>query len=309
MFGKGEPEPPKPAKAPSPPPVPEPAPAPHPQQSMIDFSSPAPAPTSTSTSTSAILTGINDMPSYDDSNSKLLLNGADYNFAATSENKADTSSGAAAANINDDVNDSDSSKKAAKKKQKKKVVKKKKKAPVDDETAEDDNDGDGGDDGDDGDDDGKGGRHCLQMFYKISWYKPYFDLDTLDFFKRFAWGCVPNIGFFDKVGRGDFYGPFWITTTLLLFLGIASNFASYIAYSQEKRGDEWNYDFYKLSIGAAVFYGYIIVIPIIFYLILRFFNHAGLSLLKCFCAYGYSLAPYIVFTVIIKLFLLFYFVV
>ena len=274
---------------------------------MIDFSAPVATSSSSSSTTSsssygAILTGINDEPSggsggdkyndfFDNIESKPIAikeESQNVDFEAEQEGEA-----------------AEKPQKSKKKEKKKKVVKKKKKVVASEEDAEADEDGDDDNEGDNDGDDEKGGRHCLQMFYKISWYKPYFDIDTKDFFKRTLFGLIPKVDFFEKVGKGDFYGPFWITTTLLLFLGIASNFAAYIAYEAEGKGNEWNYNFFKLAVGAGVFYGYLIVIPIIFWAIQRFFNHAGLSILQCFCAYGYSFTPYIIITVKILLLLLF----
>lgn len=275
---------------------------------MIDFSAPVAKPTTTTTTTSttssssggygAILTGINDEPSSSSSGSSsdkyndFFDNIESKPIAIKEENQnvdfeAEQEEALAA-------EEKPQKGKKDKKKIKKKVVKKKKKVADNDEDAEAD---ENGEEEEEEDEEEKGGRHCLQMFYKISWYKPYFDIDTADFFKRLLFGLIPKVDFFEKVGKGDFYGPFWITTTLLLFLGIASNFAAYIAYEAEGKGDDWNYNFFKLAVGAGVFYGYLIVIPIIFWAVQKFFNHAGLTILQCFCAYGYSFTPYIIITV------------
>lgn len=305
VFGKGEPEPAKPAKAPSPPPAarsPSPPPASNPQQSMIDFSAPVASTSSGSGSNSygAILTGINDEPSYTSGTGSDKYNdffdNVDSKPIAIKEEKQESVDFEAEQEGSSGGKQTQKNKKEAKKEKKKvkKVVKKKNKAADNDEDAEADNDDGNGED----EEKEEKGRHVLQMFYKISWYKPYFDIDTVDFFKRLLYGLTPKVNFFEKVGKGDFYGPFWVTTTLLLFLAIASNFAAYVAYESEGKGDEWNYNFFKLAVGAGVFYGYLIIIPIIFWAIQKFFNKAGLTLLQCFCAYGYSFTSYIIITLI-----------
>lgn len=260
---------------------------------MIDFSSPAPAASGSSNSYGAILTGINDEPA---ASSISYTNDSQYNafFGDASEpSTADSSDALQKDNDGDvDFEKKDEPEKKKKGAKKKKVVKKKKVKSAEIVEGDEEEEGE-----EDKAEEKEEERHCYHMFYKISWYKQFFDLDSADFFKRFLWGLVPRVSFFEKVGKGDFYGPFWITTTLLLFLAIASNFASYIAFHNEGKGDQWNYNFYKLCVGAGVFYGYVIVIPIGFWAVQKFIVGSGITLLKCFCAYGYSFAPYIIITV------------
>lgn len=168
-------------------------------------------------------------------------------------------------------------------------------------------DDDDGDDGDDGDDDGAAGseggakkksKRRWYDFWKPSFYRPYFDVDTRDVLTRCLAGLMP-VGkpFFERVeGNPDLYGPFWVTTTILFLLGIASNFAEYIAYWWAGAGAHWTYNFYKISIAAAVFYVFIAVVPVLMWLLQRFVVKGKLTAIQVYCLYGYSLTAFLVAT-------------
>jgi len=135
-------------------------------------------------------------------------------------------------------------------------------------------------------------------FWKPSFYQPYFDVDTMDVLRRCLAGLVP-IGkpFFERIqGNPDMYGPFWVTTTVLFLLAISSNFAEYLAYWMNGVESHWEYDFYKISIGAAVFYGFLALVPLIIWAIQRFVVKAKLTLIQIYCVYGYSLTAFLIAT-------------
>jgi len=141
-------------------------------------------------------------------------------------------------------------------------------------------------------------RRKWYHFWKPSFYQPYFDVDTKDVLRRCVAGLVP-VGkpFFERVeGNPDFYGPFWVTTTVLFLLAIASNFAEYIAYWSNGVESHWTYDFYKISIGAGVFYGFLILVPLVLWLLVRFLVKVKLTPIQVYCVYGYSLSSFLVAT-------------
>jgi len=158
--------------------------------------------------------------------------------------------------------------------------------------------------GNDDDDSGAGGdgnpkpKRKWYNFWRPSFYRPYFDVDTKDVLLRCVAGIVP-VGkpFFERVqGNPDLYGPFWITTTILFLLAISSNFAEYIAYYNEGVAKHWQANFYKVSIAAAVFYAYLIFLPIIIWALQRFMVKAKLTLFQITCVYGYSLTAFLIAT-------------
>lgn len=144
----------------------------------------------------------------------------------------------------------------------------------------------------------KAERKWYHFLYKISWYQPYFDVDLSDVLLRLLAGVIPlGKGFFARVGdRPDIYGPFWLTTTLLFLLAIASNFASFVAYWWAGRRDDWEYDFYKLSIAAAVFYAYVAIAPLILWAVQHWWLKASLNPVHCWCIYGYTLGAFAIIT-------------
>ena len=135
-------------------------------------------------------------------------------------------------------------------------------------------------------------------FWRPSFYQPYFDVDTKDVFARCFAGLVPfGKPFFERVqGNPDLYGPFWVTTTVLFLLAICSNFAEYIAYWWEDVSEHWTYDFYKVSVAAAVFYAFLIFVPIILWALQRFLARAKLTYIQVACVYGYSLTAFLIAT-------------
>jgi len=141
-------------------------------------------------------------------------------------------------------------------------------------------------------------RRKWYNFWKPSFYQPYFDVDTKDVFARCFAGIVPfGKPFFERVqGNPDLYGPFWVTTTVLFLLAISSNFAEYIAYWWEGVEEHWNYDFYKVTVAAAVFYAFLIIVPIVIWALQRFLVRAKLTYNQVACVYGYSLTSFLIAT-------------
>lgn len=137
-------------------------------------------------------------------------------------------------------------------------------------------------------------------FYNIKRYRGLFNVDTTDVLARMFRAVLL---FF----RGDFleytddnpdlYGPFWVATTLIFVSAAAGNLASYIDYLQKRTpGDtshgSWYYDVDKVGGSFGIFYGYVGVVGLVLYLILRWFK-AGTRLAAVWCVYGYALAVFI----------------
>jgi hypothetical protein len=130
-------------------------------------------------------------------------------------------------------------------------------------------------------------------FYQLAYYQHYFDVTTSQIRSRLFRALLPMTGgkfYHDEDSKPDFYGPFWITTTLIFLLAAAGNFANYISFiannaqtnyqpSTVVNGTEpepsaqhtldhllvWTYDFEKVSVGASVFYAWITLVPAIVY--------------------------------------------
>uniref|UniRef100_A0A6B2L9W2 Protein YIPF n=1 Tax=Arcella intermedia TaxID=1963864 RepID=A0A6B2L9W2_9EUKA len=121
-----------------------------------------------------------------------------------------------------------------------------------------------------------------ESVWSISTYKKYFNVSSGDVLIRCARSMWPfKYDFLEAVKNNpDFYGPFWITTTLIFMMAAAANFASPLPY-----------DFYKLTTGAAVIYGYDFGVPLLFWIYAKWAD-LPVSLIDVLCIYGYSLFIY-----------------
>uniref|UniRef100_A0A2P2IW84 Protein YIP n=1 Tax=Rhizophora mucronata TaxID=61149 RepID=A0A2P2IW84_RHIMU len=128
--------------------------------------------------------------------------------------------------------------------------------------------------------------------FTVNAYKPYFDVDTSDVMERIKDSLFPFRGTFNEktASNPDLYGPFWICTTLIFVAASIGTFVTYIAHKLQKK--EWDYDINLVTWSAGLFYGYVTVVPLVLYVILKYFS-APSGLAQLFCLYGYSLFVFI----------------
>lgn len=128
--------------------------------------------------------------------------------------------------------------------------------------------------------------------FTIAAYKPYFDVDTSDVLDRIKDSLFPFKGSFSEktATNPDLYGPFWICSTLIFVAASIGTFVTYVAHKVKK--EEWEYDINLMTWSAALFYGYVTIVPVCLYLILKYFS-APSGLVQLFCLYGYSLFIFI----------------
>ncbi|KAL5566097.1 hypothetical protein UlMin_029261 [Ulmus minor] len=128
--------------------------------------------------------------------------------------------------------------------------------------------------------------------FTVAAYKPYFDVDTTDVLDRIKHTLFPFSGAFNEKtdGNPDLYGPFWICTTLIFVAASIGTFVTYVAHKLKNK--EWDYDINLVTWSAGVFYGYVTIVPIGLYVILKYFS-APSGLVHLFCLYGYSLFVFI----------------
>jgi len=91
--------------------------------------------------------------------------------------------------------------------------------------------------------------NCLHIDY----YQQYFDVTTQDVLQRITFSLIP---FGDKLVQAinekpDFYGPFWIYTTLIFLLAFAENMHNFIAVGY----DDFQYDFKNIPHTFFTIYG------------------------------------------------------
>ncbi|THF95710.1 hypothetical protein TEA_025303 [Camellia sinensis var. sinensis] len=122
--------------------------------------------------------------------------------------------------------------------------------------------------------------------------RPYFDVETADVMERIKDSLFPFKGSFSEKtsNNPDLYGPFWICTTLTFVAASIGTFVTYVAHKLQKK--EWNYDVNLVTWSAGLFYGYVTVVPVGLYIILKY-SSVPSGLVQLFCLYGYSLFIFI----------------
>ncbi|XP_014519119.1 protein YIPF1 homolog [Vigna radiata var. radiata] len=128
--------------------------------------------------------------------------------------------------------------------------------------------------------------------FTVAAYKPYFDVDTSDVLERIVDSLFPFRGSFNEktATNPDLYGPFWICTTLIFVAASIGTFVTYVAHKLKSK--EWDYDINLVTWSAGLFYGYVTIVPLCLYVILKYFS-APAGLVQLFCLYGYSLFVFI----------------
>ncbi|MQM10319.1 hypothetical protein Taro_043211, partial [Colocasia esculenta] len=103
-------------------------------------------------------------------------------------------------------------------------------------------------------------------------YKPYFDVDTSDVMERIREAFFPFKGSFTEktTNNPDLYGTFWICTTLIFVAVAIGTFVTYLAHKWHEK--EWDYDIKLVTWSISLFYGYVTIVPLCLYIILRYFS-------------------------------------
>jgi hypothetical protein len=132
-------------------------------------------------------------------------------------------------------------------------------------------------------------------FWTITYYQPLFDVDTVQVLNRIKGSLLPRPrgAFFELIAANpDLYGPFWIATTLIFAMAITGNLASYFAFVATDKNPKWTYDFSQLTFAGTVIYSYVTLLPLIFWLLLRYYE-ASKKLADVLCIYGYTMAIFV----------------
>ncbi|KAK9158399.1 hypothetical protein Scep_004973 [Stephania cephalantha] len=137
-----------------------------------------------------------------------------------------------------------------------------------------------------------GGVGGWMGLFKVANYRPYFDVDTTDVLERIKESLIPFKGSFSEktASNPDLYGPFWICTTLIFVAASIGTFVTYVAHKLQKK--DWDYDINMITWSAGLFYGYVTIVPLGLYVILKYFS-APSGLVQLWCLYGYSLFVFI----------------
>ncbi|CAM1511141.1 Fc.00g086540.m01.CDS01 [Cosmosporella sp. VM-42] len=131
-----------------------------------------------------------------------------------------------------------------------------------------------------------GGGSSKRFLWTMSFYAQFFDVDTSAVLSRCWAALYPCANFLDVLeGNPDLYGPFWIATTVVLILFLGGTISQYLSTTGSA---PFMYDFKLLSGAAGLIYGYTLFIPMVLFLVLRYFGSDSANLLECWALYGYS---------------------
>jgi len=142
---------------------------------------------------------------------------------------------------------------------------------------------------------------CM-MCFTVDAYKVYFDIDADDIVKRIrgvflhfykpeyfrnnVMGAMKT----DELKGPDLYGPFWITMTLIFFIGVTANMHNFVHRNDV---DEFDYDINHLLHAASILISFAFVLPTILWITTKCcMGMQALQLVEWICLYGYSLVPY-----------------
>ena len=92
--------------------------------------------------------------------------------------------------------------------------------------------------------------------------------------------------------RPDLYGAVWISTTLIFFIAVFSNVASYFAFEPTVQGQQWKYDVNMVTAAAFVVYGYAVTLPLVLLGVFIYFGVKTVRFSSLLCLYAYALAPF-----------------
>lgn len=97
----------------------------------------------------------------------------------------------------------------------------------------------------------------------------------------------------DMRSRPDFYGPFWVATTAVLFLAATGNFARLVALGDHH---QFKPDYGLISIAATMIYGCLVAVPLVargalFFAGAEAGNNIDFRQIVCVC--GYAMTPMI----------------
>ncbi|KAJ6242119.1 hypothetical protein M0813_22892 [Anaeramoeba flamelloides] len=126
--------------------------------------------------------------------------------------------------------------------------------------------------------------------WSLNYYSQYFEIETRDVLLNILNSINPIKGI--ALEKIDFFGPFWIATTLIVLLGSLGNLTSYIK-SLEKNKDnigDQQFDFHKITYASAILYCYVFIYPIVFWVfrLKSFLAHTKVK--QLICLFGYSLS-------------------
>ncbi|KAF9931819.1 hypothetical protein FBU30_009515 [Linnemannia zychae] len=135
-----------------------------------------------------------------------------------------------------------------------------------------------------------------RAIWTVEYYSKFFDVDTAQLMERCMASIIPKENFLDVMqGNPDLYGPFWIPTTVIFVLFVASSIVESInAYTA---GVPYKYDFTGLTFAFGTIYSYAFLVPTLIWGATKYFGCQP-DLLDMLALYGYGFTIWIPITVL-----------
>lgn len=107
--------------------------------------------------------------------------------------------------------------------------------------------------------------------WSLNFYKKYFNIDSHAIIQRIQFSFLPSHKLIDAVfDNPDLWGPFWMSTTLIVLLFVGSSLLqSILAAISDK--DVANYDLTKLYTALSLIYPYVFGMPLLIWIVCRYY--------------------------------------
>ncbi|CAD7958075.1 unnamed protein product [Amoebophrya sp. A120] len=125
--------------------------------------------------------------------------------------------------------------------------------------------------------------------FDITYLQTHFDVSSEDVTRRIKAALIPQKeatpeSVMDFKTKPDFWGPFWICTTAVVFLAATGNFAQSF-WSEHDVDTDWE----LVSLSACMLYGALVGVPLLTQILLYFAGEGvEVNLRQLICVYGYS---------------------
>ncbi|KAG0233411.1 hypothetical protein BGW42_007496 [Actinomortierella wolfii] len=127
--------------------------------------------------------------------------------------------------------------------------------------------------------------------WSVEYYAKFFDVDTAQVMERCFASIIPKDNFLEVMGGApDLYGPFWISTTVVFVLFVASSIADSIAAYMN--GAKYQYDFRQLTFAFSAVYVYAFLVPALVWAATKYYGCQP-NLLEMLSLYGYGMTIWI----------------
>lgn len=128
-------------------------------------------------------------------------------------------------------------------------------------------------------------NRCCNALH-VDYYRSLFNVTTQEVLQRITFSLIPTSDkLLQAIGDSpDFYGPFWMYTTLIFLLAFAENLHNFINVGSDK----FEYDFKNFPPSITFVYGIGFGAPLALSLLAKYLSETEMKFKEITCIYGYS---------------------